>query len=67
MQGAQHAIQGTQVVPHLEVFTSLAGDSQIAVSCVCPLGADHSYADGLKYLGRVDAPQQALATRSVGN
>ena len=41
-------------MPHLEIFRGTAHDGEIRVACLCSLGIDHSYADGMKYLGPVE-------------
>ncbi len=41
--------------PHLEIFTGTVQSGEIFVACACPIGEDHSYEDGNKYRGPVDA------------
>ena len=50
-----------QGVVHQEVFTSVDHDGEIRVACHCPLGRDHTYSEGLKYLGPVETRRNAVA------
>ncbi|MCU1412928.1 MAG: hypothetical protein JWN80_268 [Microbacteriaceae bacterium] len=52
------AVESTRIratgMPHLEIFQGTANEGEILVACQCPIGQDHSYADGMKYLGPVE-------------
>lgn len=54
MTEAQRIDVGPRPAVHQEIFQGTLHTGEIRVSCVCSLGADHTYSEGLKYLGSVD-------------
>ncbi len=41
-------------MPHVEIFRGTTHGADILVACRCLIGVDHSYAEGVKYVGPVD-------------